>query len=164
MPGVYSSWVSARYNYWAQLLPTLLRSPESLWDHCAGTASSLSCLSDSLSSLGPYSFPSLEKTAGTLALTVDSYQLSAKEERGVPVLKVPMLEWMQGGKKGGWERDYSALLKVNRTADWCLKQGFIKVGKQFSSVQSLSHVWLFVTPMNYSMPGLPVHHQLPEFT
>jgi len=28
----------------------------------------------------------------------------------------------------------------------------------FSSVQSLSHVWLF------AMPGLPVHHQLPEFT
>ena len=26
------------------------------------------------------------------------------------------------------------------------------------SVQSLSHVWLFVTPC--SMPGLPVHHQL----
>ena len=36
---------------------------------------------------------------------------------------------------------------------------------QFSSVQSLSHVWLFVTPcMNRSTPGLPVHHQLPEFT
>ena len=34
----------------------------------------------------------------------------------------------------------------------------------FSSVQSLSHVWLFVTPMDCSMPGLPVHHQLPEFT
>ena len=33
---------------------------------------------------------------------------------------------------------------------------------QFSSVQSLSRVWLFATPC--SMPGLPVHHQLPEFT
>ena len=31
----------------------------------------------------------------------------------------------------------------------------------FSSVQSLSHVRLFV---NCSTPGLPVHHQLPEFT
>ena len=29
---------------------------------------------------------------------------------------------------------------------------------EFSSVQLLSHVWLFATP------GLPVHHQLPEFT
>ena len=35
---------------------------------------------------------------------------------------------------------------------------------QFSSVQSLSHVWLFVTSWTTAMPGLPVHHQLPEFT
>ena len=34
---------------------------------------------------------------------------------------------------------------------------------QFSSVQSLSRVWL-CDPMNRSTPGLPVHHQLPEFT
>ena len=32
-----------------------------------------------------------------------------------------------------------------------------------SSVQSLSHVWLFA-PMDCSTPGLPVHHQLPELT
>ena len=31
------------------------------------------------------------------------------------------------------------------------------------SVQSLSRVWL-CDPMNRSTPGLPVHHQLPEFT
>jgi len=34
---------------------------------------------------------------------------------------------------------------------------------QFSSVQSLSHVRL-CDPMNRRTPGLPVHHQLPEFT
>ena len=33
----------------------------------------------------------------------------------------------------------------------------------FSSVQSLSSPTL-CNPMNRSMPGLPVHHQLPEFT
>ena len=33
----------------------------------------------------------------------------------------------------------------------------------FSSVQLLSCVQL-CNPMNCSMPGLPVHHQLPEFT
>ena len=33
----------------------------------------------------------------------------------------------------------------------------------FSSVQSLSRVQL-CDPMNHSTPGLPVHHQLPEFT
>ena len=32
---------------------------------------------------------------------------------------------------------------------------------QFSSAQSLSHL---CDPMNHSTPGLPVHHQLPEFT
>ena len=34
---------------------------------------------------------------------------------------------------------------------------------QFSSVQSLSCVWL-CNPMNHSTPGRPVHHQLLEFT
>ena len=34
---------------------------------------------------------------------------------------------------------------------------------QFSSVQSLNRVWL-CDPMNCSMPGLPLHHQLLEFT
>ena len=34
---------------------------------------------------------------------------------------------------------------------------------QFSSIQSLSRVWL-CDPMNHSTPGLPVHHQLPQFT
>ena len=34
----------------------------------------------------------------------------------------------------------------------------------FSLVQSLSRVQLFVTPMDCSMSGLLVHHQLPEFT
>ena len=33
-----------------------------------------------------------------------------------------------------------------------------------SSVQSLSHVQLFATPWIAALPGLPVHHQLPEFT
>ena len=32
------------------------------------------------------------------------------------------------------------------------------------SVQSLSRLQLFADPMNCTMPGLPVHHQLSEFT
>ena len=35
---------------------------------------------------------------------------------------------------------------------------------QFSSVQSLSLCPTLCDPMNRSMPGLPVHQQLPEFT
>ena len=37
-------------------------------------------------------------------------------------------------------------------------------GVQCSSVQSLSHVQLFATPWTAAQPGLPVHHQLLEFT
>ena len=33
---------------------------------------------------------------------------------------------------------------------------------QFSSVESLSHVWLFVTPWTAAQPGFPVYHQLLE--
>ena len=39
---------------------------------------------------------------------------------------------------------------------------YLAIEKEF--VQLLSHVRLFVTPMDHSRPGLPVHHQLPEFT
>ena len=35
------------------------------------------------------------------------------------------------------------------------------LGSQFSSVQSLSHRWLFATPCNGSTSGFPVHHHLP---
>ena len=35
---------------------------------------------------------------------------------------------------------------------------------RFTSVQSLSHVWLFWDLMNWSTLGFPVYHQLPEFT
>ena len=46
---------------------------------------------------------------------------------------------------------------------WALEAGDLQKSTQFSSVQSLSHVWLW-DPMHHSTPGLPVHHQLPEFT
>ena len=39
----------------------------------------------------------------------------------------------------------------------------ITILAQFSSVQLLSHVRL-CNPMDYSTPGFPVHHQLPEHT
>ena len=46
--------------------------------------------------------------------------------------------------------------------DWKEIQPVDTKGNQYSSV-----TWLFLTlcdPMGYSMPGLPVHHQFPEFT
>ena len=43
------------------------------------------------------------------------------------------------------------------------ERGHRVYGVQFSSVQQLSCVRLY-DPKNRSMLGLPVHHQLPEFT
>ena len=56
--------------------------------------------------------------------------------------------------------------KCPSTVKWIKKTYvcvYIYMNMQFSSVQSLSHVRLF-DPMNHSTPGLPVHHQLMEFT
>ena len=50
----------------------------------------------------------------------------------------------------------------NQTGVFCIAGGSF-TNWALSSVQSLSCVWL-CDPMNRSMPGLPVHHQLPEFT
>ena len=41
---------------------------------------------------------------------------------------------------------------------------YILSSVQFSSVQLLSRVRLFATPWITALPGLPVHHKLPEFT
>ena len=57
------------------------------------------------------------------------------------------------------ETDFAVIALSSLTEDSIVHQ----VSVQFSSVQSLSRVRLFVT-MNHSTPGLPVHHQLPEFT
>ena len=44
---------------------------------------------------------------------------------------------------------------------WCRQRRFLaEEFSSVSSVQSLSHVWLFATPWN-AEPGFSVHHQLP---
>ena len=79
---------------------------------------------------------------------------------------IPSLRWSNS----------SYVLKVTSSHFWCFAWGSLCPGSQvhqvhcsyftltISSVQSLSHVQLFGDPMDCSMPGLPVHHQLPEFT
>ena len=52
-------------------------------------------------------------------------------------------------------------LKLNTQKTKIMASGPIQFS--FSSVQLLSHVRL-CDPMNHSTPGLPVHHQLLEFT
>ena len=54
-----------------------------------------------------------------------------------------------------------ALTPICHTIRCCFSNIFFTSSVQFSSV--LSRVWL-CDPTNCSMPGLPVHHQLPEFT
>ena len=59
-------------------------------------------------------------------------------------------------------------IQFPRNSNRCLYKQTVVINSyyilQFSSVQSLSRVRLFVTPMNCSTPGLPVHHQLLEST
>ena len=55
----------------------------------------------------------------------------------------------------------STELSISSSSDLCLNGTFsVRSTLTIQSVQSLSHVQL----LNHSIPGLPVHHQLPEFT
>ena len=69
---------------------------------------------------------------------------------------------------GGSHDRKGSFLKTDHKATF--KDSWFVIRKQLnhfhwkhSSVQSLSRVWL-CNPMDHSTPGLPVHHQLPEFT
>ena len=61
--------------------------------------------------------------------------------------------------------DNGFTVRVNKChMHWAALSNFVCFSSiQFSSVQSLSRVQL-CDPMNHSSPGLPVHHQLLEFT
>ena len=50
-----------------------------------------------------------------------------------------------------------------RILEW-VAISFSNAWKGKVKVKSLSRVLLFVTPMDCSTPGLPIHHQLPELT
>ena len=68
---------------------------------------------------------------------------------------------MKGFLKAGKDKQRDCLLETSGGKQSLPTLIFSSV--QFSSVQSLSRVRL-CRPMNCSTPGLPVHHQLPEFT
>ena len=72
-------------------------------------------------------------------------------------------------KKGGREKEKEGEKEVRgqRAEKEERKERRQRVLTFFFSVQFSSVAWSSLTlcdPMNHSTPGLPVHHQLPEFT
>ena len=62
---------------------------------------------------------------------------------------------------------YSSLISIKQLTPQLLSGQTIRASAPFASVQFSSVAQLCPTlcdPMNRSTPGLPVHHQLPEFT
>ena len=88
------------------------------------------------------------------------------------ILQTRTLEWVviSYSRASSWPRDRTHLSWVSVLAG----RLFITAppgqvieypeGSCLSSAQSLSRVRLFATPWTAARPGLPVHHQLPEFT
>ena len=78
---------------------------------------------------------------------------------------VQSLSWEDSpGERNGYTLQYSCLenssILVNRReAKECI---LLVHSVQFSSVAQ--SCWTLCDPVNHSTPGLPVHHQLPEFT
>ena len=66
--------------------------------------------------------------------------------------------------RGAWWVTVHGVAKESDTTKWLAHTHFHFRGcvYSFAIVESLSHVWLFVTPMDCSTPGFPVLHYLPE--
>ena len=79
----------------------------------------------------------------------DTILMAESEEE----LKSPLMKVEEESKKSG--------LKLSIQKTKIMSSGPISTD-QFSSVAQLCLT--LCDPMNHSMPGLPVHHQLPEFT
>ena len=64
-----------------------------------------------------------------------------------------------------WERQFGSFFKHQEKKSFCLKKqtkAIVCLSVQFSSVAQSCPT--LCDPMNHSTPGLPVHHQLLEFT
>ena len=70
--------------------------------------------------------------------------------------------WVQSRGSGGagWWRKLPGILRREACVSWGHPSPQGVLWAWFSSVQSLSCVRLFVDPMECSMPGFPIHHQL----
>ena len=91
------------------------------------------------------------------------YRLSGSSVHGI--LQARTLEWivMPLTRGSSWPRDQTWISCVSCTAGNSLLLSHQESTSRFLSlVWSLSCVRLFVTPMDCSTPGFPVHHQLLE--
>ena len=83
------------------------------------------------------------------------------------ILQAKTLDWiaMRSSRESSQARDWTQVSDIAGRffTNWAIREALYII-IQFSSVQSLSRVRLFATPMKCNTPGLPVHHQLPEFT
>ena len=77
--------------------------------------------------------------------------------------KVPEELWMQVQKEA-----VNKTIPKKKKAKWLSEEALEIAQERRQSVSSISSVTqlcpTLCDPMNRSMPGLPVHHQLPEFT
>ena len=102
--------------------------------------------------------------AGMASQTVQSVHYGNKclEQRECQLLNVMSSSWRIRGP-GSIRYDRSKWSPGSHLTMGKMPMASAGVSEMLSSVQSLSHVWI-CDPMDCSMPGLPVHHQLPEFT
>ena len=73
------------------------------------------------------------------------------------ILQARILEWisMPSSRESFWPRDWTHVSWVSCIGRWVLSVQFSSVAQSCPTL---------CDPMNCSTPGLPVHHQLPEFT
>ena len=81
------------------------------------------------------------------------------------IFQARLLECIAVPSKGSsWCRHNMSLMFPALAGEFFTTSTTLEARSQsFSSVQSLSRVWL-CNPMNRSTPGLPVHHQLPVYS
>ena len=98
-------------------------------------------------------------------LFVTPYTAVFQAPLSMGILQARILEWvvMLFSRESSWPRDWTRVSYVSCIGMWVLYH----LGSLFSSVQFISVAQLCPTlcnSMDCSTPGLPVHHQLPEFT
>ena len=105
----------------------------------------------------------MNKASGGDGIPVELFQI-LKDDAVKVLHSICQHIWQTQQWPQDWKRSVFILIPKEDNAKECSNYHTIAlISVQFSSVQLLSCVWL-CDPMNCSTPGLPVHHQLLEFT